>query len=213
MRPVKRIIIFLATTIIAWSAGCTQMMQPAKEIRQYTLEYPSPDFEGLKALPFSVKVEFFRSSPGYASRQMVYRAGDFNRDAYLYHTWRSSPARMIEYLLTRDLRDSRLFEAVTGRGEPMATTHVLSGMVDAFLELEKNSGRTAFLSVTLMLRRARSPGGGRVLLFEKNYQFRVRLKGGGAEALARAMSQATAGFSRRAVADIYAALAKEEEKV
>ncbi len=212
MRHLKRIIIVAATVIVSWSAGCTQMTQPVKEIRQYTLEYPSPHFEKLKGLPYSIRVEFFRASPDYAGRQMVYRAADFSREAYIYHRWRSSPARMLEYLLMRDLRDSRLFQVVTGSGEYMEATHVLSGMVDAFLELEEESGRTAFLSVTLMLRHARRPGEGGGLLFQKSYQFRARLNGGGPRALARAMSQAAAQFSRKAINDIYATLAEEGGK-
>jgi len=212
MRPLKRTIILAAVSMVLWSAGCAQMMQPAKEIHQYTLEYPPPHFEGLKALPFSIRVAFFRASPDYTGRQMLYRDADFSREAYIYHRWRSSPARMLEYLLMRDLRNSHLFEVVTGSGQNMVTTHVLSGMVDAFLELEEKNGRTAFLSVTLTLRHAGRPGEERAHLFQKNYQFRAQLKGGGPRAFARAMSQAVARFSRKAIADIYATLAEEKRE-
>jgi ABC-type uncharacterized transport system auxiliary subunit len=212
MRTVKRIMIFAATGIVFMSSGCAEITQPAKEIRQYTLEYPSPDFEGLKALPFSIRVDFFRASPDYAGRQMVYRSADFSREAYIYHRWRSSPAQMLEYLLMRDLRNSRLFEVVSGSGQYMETTHVLSGMVDAFLELEEKSVRTAFLSITLMLRHTGYPEADRMHLFQKNYQIRVRLKDGGPKALARAMSQAAAQFSRKAITDIYGTLTEEKKE-
>jgi len=212
MRPLKQTIILASSFMVLWSAGCAQMLQPAKEIHQYTLEYPPPHFEGLKALPFSIRVEFFRASPDYTGRQMLYRDADFSREAYIYSRWRSSPARMLEYLLMRDLRNSRLFEVVTGSGQSMVTTHVLSGMVDAFLELEEKNGRTAFLSLTLTLRHAGRPGEGRGLLFQRSYQFRARLNGGGPKALARAMSQAATQFSKRAINDIYATLAEEGGK-
>jgi len=212
MRPLKRTIILASAFMVLWLAGCAQMLQPAKEIHQYTLEYPSPDFEGLKALPFSIRVDFFRASPDYAGPQMVYRSADFSREAYIYSRWRSSPAQMLEYLLMRDLRNSRIFEVVSGLGQYMETTHVLSGMVDAFLELEEKNGRTAFLSVTLMLRHARRPGEGGGFLFQKSYQFRARLNGGGPKALARAMSQAAAQFSRKAITDIYGTLTEEKKE-
>lgn len=192
-------------------SGCYSLKNPPRKLFFYTLEYPSPTFEKLSPLPASIRVDSFQTSPDYSGRQIIYREADFSRQAYIYHKWHSSPGSLLSYLFMRDLRRSRLFSAVTSSGQALATGYVLSGMVDQFLEEDTAKGRFAYLAVTLTL----SDTGGRrapSMVLQKHYDIRQPIEGQTASAIVRAMSQAALLFSKRAIGDIYAALAKADKR-
>jgi ABC-type uncharacterized transport system auxiliary subunit len=199
-----------AICLLLVAGGCGSLKSPPRKIYFHTLEYPPPTFGKRPRLSASLRVESFQTSPDYTSRQIIYREADFSRQAYVYHKWHSAPASMLSYLFMRDLGRCGLFAAVAGPGQPLVTTHAVSGLVDQFLEEDSAAGRFAVLAVTLTITRT----GGNVpsLVLQKHYRIRQPIEGREAVDVVRAMSRAALQFSRQAIEDIYNALAKTENR-
>lgn len=196
-----RLIIVL--TAILSLGGCLSLARKTPSFFYYTLEYAAPQTPGLKPLDTDIYVERFVANPPYDTDRMIYRPKRFERDAYLYHRWRTRPAEMVSSLLARDLRKSRAFHRVYREFLPPRTAYLLQGVVEDFLEWDSSHHGEALLRLRIILSSTAGPGENEESLFEKTYVARKPLEGKGPRDLARAMSQALKEISGLILQDIH----------
>jgi len=186
-------LIFLALAM----GGCVDTLkQPNPRIHYYTLEYAvQPPDESLRTVPAVIRLERFSAAPAYNSNKIIYREQEFTQSAYVYHRWRATPADLATYFLDRDIRDSGLFAAVfpPGRSEPH--THVLQGVVDEFLEWDRETGWEAHLALNITLLAADEPDISQRVVFQKQFAATRKCAQKDPQALAQAMSEAMAQVS------------------
>jgi len=102
--------LFLCAQTLA--IGCAAPFSRPKAVEYYMPEYESPAMKKSPAVPHLLQVKLFNAAPPYRSSRMIYSDGAFTRQSYHYHKWRSDPADIVTWLLTRDFRNSGLFDGV-----------------------------------------------------------------------------------------------------
>ncbi len=191
-------IIILITFSLAFS-GCISLEQPNTKFEFYTLEYDAlrtdksvdPDQRSIV-----LKIKHFNASPIYNTDRIIYSNRQFKRSPYFYHKWRVRPAEFVTYFLSRDLKESGLFEAVLPPTSGSLHTHTVEGTVDKFLELDSNDSWEAVLSISVTLQVAREPDANKRVLFQRSFSTRKKCKEKNPLALAQAMSLAMAEVSK-----------------
>jgi cholesterol transport system auxiliary component len=173
----------------------------------YTLEYDPPSFADRKPLPVVIQVSRFTMAPMYHTDRIVYRQQPFTRDAYFYHRWRATPGDLLSHFLSRDMRRSDLFRAVTTEHSAIIPDFYVQGAVDEFMEKDERGGWQAVVSVTVVLVAARPLERTDEGLFQKNYRASRPCAEQSPPAVARAMSEATAVVSRQIIEEIHTQLA------
>lgn len=183
--------------------GCLGTKQPEKKTDYYTLEYDPPKIAGLKPLPFVIRVDRFRVAPFYRSNKIVYKKKPFKRDAYVYHKWGANPGDLVTYFLTRDIKHSSLFKAVSGLDSRFSFSHAIEGTIDDFFELDGKDSWEAVLSLSISFLAKNEPDIIKKVLFQKKYSAREKCRQKNPRALAEAMSKAMARISETIITDIY----------
>ena len=201
-------VIVLASTLFLW--GCLSLERKTPSFFYYTLEYAVPQIPGIKPLNAAVYVERFVANPPYDTDRMIYRQEKFERDAYLYHRWRTRPAEMISFLLARDLRASRVFHRVYREYLPPVGGYKLKGVVEDFLEWDSREHKEAVLRLRIILSKGNASFGNEKSLFEKTYLARKIIQHENPNGLAQAMSQALKEVSGAVIKDIYHVLEKQD---
>jgi ABC-type uncharacterized transport system auxiliary subunit len=199
-----------ATLIPLLIAACSTMRQPSEKIDFYTLEYASPNVEGLKPIPATIRVERFTVAPMYNSTQIIYRDMSFRRDAYTYHKWRANPGDLVTYFLARDLRESGLFEAVSPYGMQMEARYVLEGSVDEFFESDTVKAWNAILALSTTLMVDNEPDISKRIVFQKTFRSTKPCRQRNPMGLAEAMSEAMADVSGQIIRTTYEVLKNRE---
>lgn len=185
-------------------SSCLNFKQPANKISYYSLEYSPPIQHSETApLPFVIQVERFRTAPFYDSNKIVYREGEFKRDAYIYHKWLSTPGEMLSYFLARDMRESGLFKAVFSPDTSQASSYIIQGSADEFFELDEKDSWYAVLSLSITLMAADEPDISKKVLLQKRYSAKERCQKKNPTALAASMSRAMSKNSEKIISDIY----------
>ncbi len=192
--------------------SCSSFSRPSPKIEHYSLEYAAPSLGRLDPLPLVIKVERFSAAPLYDTRQIVYREKPFSRDVYVYHRWRSSPADLVTYFLSRDLRLSGLFSGVLQHDSGQVGLYELEGSVDEFLESSLDETWEAVLTFSVTLLESNQPDISKRVLFQKSYHAKKECRQKNPRSLADAMSQAMADLSARVIMDVYDALKGIPEK-
>ncbi len=182
-------------------AACTPGRAPQPFF--YTLEY-QVEPPGDPPLQEVIRVMPFTAAPPYTGRNILYQEADNQRRPFHYHRWLNEPARMVEFLLARDLAASRLFAGVLDDGAPAAHTCSLGGTVVEFLEDERGEPWQAVLEIAIYLVDGRRPA---QVLLQKTYRETEPLDRHHPAALAAAMSRALARVSAAIQQDVYAVLA------
>jgi len=203
----------LAVLLLAmsWLPACLGGSPPPLVLK-WTLEYPPPHLEGARTLPVVMRVERFSATAALGGQEMIYRPASNQRQSYPYQQWWAAPSDLVGDLLLRDLQASGLFEGVLAYDQQGRPRYRLEGGVREFLEVDDPQGWRARLWVNLALVDSADPHlPGRILL-QKDYRLEEPIADKGAAGLAAAMSRATRRFSRRALADIYQALARAVKK-
>ena len=205
-KDIGLVLIMLALTM----GGCVAALkQPSPQIVYYTLEYDVlPADQSLHPLPVIIQVERFSAAPAYTGNRIIYREQEFTRSGYVYHRWRATPADLATYFLIRDMQAGSLFTAVfpPGRGEPH--THVLQGVVDEFIEWDRETGWEAHLALNITLLAAAEPDISQRVIFQKQFTASRPCARKDPQALARAMSEAMALVSLDIRIALYNALIK-----
>jgi cholesterol transport system auxiliary component len=185
--------------------ACVNLREPTKAEKTtfYTLEYSPPAPSDFQPLSVALRVQRFSVAPTYDTNRIIYRVGSFERDAYFYHKWRDNPGGLTSYFLSRDMRESELFEAVLSHDSRVPASHILGGRVDEFLEWDTEDVWEAILSISIVLTAVDDMEVGRRPLFQKSYHMRETCKRKTPKALAEAMSYAMSGASAKIIKDIY----------
>ena len=144
----KASLLFL-TLILLFS--CVNVKQPRSKIDFFTLEYDPPRIDGLRPLPYVVRLVGFNVAPAYDSNRIIYRDQSFKRNSYFYYKWQTNPGDLITHLLGRDMRHSGLFLAVLPSDSKLQSTHLLECIVDEFFEWDMDESWKAVLSVAITL--------------------------------------------------------------
>lgn len=200
---------FMRTAILGlvfFSTSCGGWSRPSPKIEYFSLEYGPPAVERLDPLPLVLKVARFSAAPLYDTRQIIYREKPFSRDAYVYHRWRSSPADLVTYFLSRDLKQSSLFSGVLPHDSGRQGRFELEGSVDEFLESDLENGWEAVLAFSVTLMESNQPDVSKRVLLQKTYHTRKGCAQKNPRALADAMSRAMADLSAMVTMDVYNAL-------
>jgi cholesterol transport system auxiliary component len=204
-------ILCVCVTIGLLVGGCIGANKPQGKIDYYTLEYAPPVVENLVVRPLIVRVESFRAASFYESTKIVYQEQAFQKDAYYYHRWRARPAELVANLLTRDLQQACLFEAVVGPASRARASYAVEGFIEDFFELDDMHGCSAVLTLNINV----VPEGDFVsmtpVLMQKRYHVQVPCEKKHPRALVEAMSKAMAKISSVVIADIYASLSAGTE--
>ncbi|RJR36514.1 MAG: hypothetical protein C4576_23730 [Desulfobacteraceae bacterium] len=201
----KTTMLFAAGFIFAL-ASCSGLNRPSPKIEHYSLEYAPPALKNLPSLPIVLKVARFSAAPPYETRNIIYREKPFALDAYVYHRWRSSPADLTTYFLSRDLKQSGLFLGVLPYDSGRDAMFELEGSVDEFLESDLDDGWEAVLTFSASLMESNQPDVSKKILFQKTYHAKKACSQKNPRALAEAMSRAMAELSAKVIMDVHSSL-------
>ncbi len=204
-----RFAIFILVIFFIASGGCVTLKQPNMKIEHYTLEYDAlfpVTNTNLNPVQAALKVERFSIAPVYNTSRIVYRDQEFKRSSYFYHKWKSNPADLVSYFLTRDIRESGLFTAVNVQDSKITHTHIVEGLIDEFLEWDSKNKWEAVLSMNVTLLGAGTSDISKRVIFQQKFSSRKTCKEKHPEALAQAMSQAMAEVSENICLTIHKAL-------
>ena len=200
------IIVFVLS--LAFS-GCVQLKQPNTKFEYYTLEYDalSPDKPPVSDRKSTIlKIKYFSTAPIYNTDRIIYSDQQFKRTPYFYHKWKVKPAEFVTYFLSRDLKESGLFEAVLPPASGSLHTHTVEGTVDEFLESDSYDSWEAVLSISITLQVAREPDPDKRVIFQRSFSTRKKCSEKNPLALAQAMSLAMAEVSKEIGIAIHDAL-------
>ena len=201
----KVIFLFIITTALMFSAGCSTIETPPTTIQYYTLEYdpPAPE-QNMKTIPAIIRIERFSAVNPFDDAKMAFREKPYSLDTYHYEKWRAKPGDMVSFFLSRDMKSASLFKGVflyVGQYEP---THVVEGSVEGFYEKDGEKNWEAVMEVSVTLIRADRLD----ILFQKRYRFYEPAPEKTPKGVAQAMSAAMKSFSAAVTEDITAAISQ-----
>jgi cholesterol transport system auxiliary component len=199
-----------AVALALGATACSVLKQPREKIDFYAPEYPPPRVGDLKPLSATLRVERFTVAPLYNTQQMIYRDRSFRREAHVYHRWRSNPGDLLTYFLSRDLRESGLFRAVSPWESQLQTRYALEGSVDEFVEWETEEAWQAVLAVSVTLLAEGEPDVTKKVLFQKTFSSSKPCRQKNPAGFAGAMSEAMAEVSLEIIKSIYSHLNHRE---
>ncbi len=186
-------------------SGCGK---PPVMVHKHLLEYSSPDLPRLAPVPEGLKVELFSVAQAFNSTNMVYRPTSYQSETYHYHRWRVNPGQMVTDFLLRDLRNSRLFQAIFAYDRTVKTRFQLEGAVEEFQEVNAGDAWTAVLAVNITLLDTTQEEITKRVLFQKNYRAEEPILDRTPRGLAAAMSRALQKLSATIITDVHQAAAK-----
>jgi len=184
-------------------AGCINLKQPGIRISYYSLDYSPPAFKGLKKIPTVIRVNEFMSAPDYSSAKIIYGKSPFQKNAYVYHRWRSLPSDLVTGFLIRDLRNAPLFEGILEGVSSISPPYMIEGRVDEFYEKDEEDGWKAVLSLSITLTAEKPGETSPFVIFQRQYKTERVCPGKHPEALAEAMSSAMESLSTDIIKDVY----------
>lgn len=194
--------ILVLAALAAAVHGCAAVKSPPEQVRLYTLSYPAPG--AVKTDSSSnvlLEVKPFLAAGPYRSDKIVYAENQYKRSSYIYHKWQTEPAGMVYDLIVRDLRASKIAEAVLPAPDT-PPTHTLQGTIDAFYEDDSKDPWEAVLEITVTLS-GKSPGSSETpVVLHKSYTQRKPLEQNNPLGLAEAMSLALEEVSSKMIRDI-----------
>ena len=188
-------------------SACLPGIPPEKAppIHYYTLDY-EPRLPNRETLPHVLDIRAFAQGPHCNTDKMVYSQEENSREEYHYHRWRSSPADLATYFLRRDLRQGKIFTAVTGPSFGQSCTHRLEGIVEEFYQMDKNGSSYAVAQINVTLLKCNERDISDRVVMQKMYRIRKKMPGKNPGGLAKAMSEVMAQFSRQLAGDMYRVL-------
>jgi cholesterol transport system auxiliary component len=113
-RAATWLLLACAWPVLLAGCGASLLPKPAAPAARFTLDVPGaavPPREGAAGAPVLV-VAVPRAAPGFDSTRMVYLRRAQELEAFAFHEWVDTPARMLAPLLVRSLQGSGAFSAV-----------------------------------------------------------------------------------------------------
>ena len=193
------LLLILPTLMVS---GCMGQSAPTKPIYYYTVDYEPQGAVTGESLPWILRVHRFSVSPPFNSQRMIYADKGLHRNGYGYHQWIASPGELLPYLLARDLKHSRSFQAVLTPDAALQATHNVLGWVEQFVEQDAANPRQAFVRLHITLISALETDPSRRVLLQKSYQAKAACMDKTPGALAQAMSDAVAAINQAVVQDL-----------
>ncbi len=176
--------------------------EKAPQTHYYTLSYDPASLDKEK-LPYVINILDFSQGPHCDTQKMVFSRKKTSKEHYYYHRWRAEPAELLTYFLRRDLRENKIFTAVTGPGFNKPCTHQLEGTVEEFEEVDRNGSSYARAQINVTLLKCNQRDISKRVLVQKTYRIKKAMPSKKPAQLARAMSQVMAELSRQLAKDIY----------
>jgi ABC-type uncharacterized transport system auxiliary subunit len=204
-------IVFSLFIILFIAAACLGPKKPDRKIDYYTLEYEPPKIDELAPLPFVLRINRFQVAPLYNSNRIVFSEKQFRRDVYIYHKWRANPGDLVTYFLTRDLKQSSIFNAVFAIESTLSHTHLIEGTVEEFFEHDGKDSWEAVLGISITLIATNEPDITKRILFQKKYLEKKACMKKNPRALAEAMSKAMAGMSEMIIKDVHSSISNMDK--
>ncbi|MFW6082089.1 MAG: ABC-type transport auxiliary lipoprotein family protein [Desulfosalsimonas sp.] len=198
----RTLCIVLLAALAAAVQGCGAFKSQPEQVRLYTLSYPVPR-QVIKdsTSPVLLEVKPFRAAGPYGSDRMVYAENQYKRSSYIYHKWQNEPAEMVYDLIIRDLRASKIAEAVVPAPDT-PSTHTLQGTIDAFYEDDSQDPWEAVLEITVTLSGQSAGSSESQVVLHRSYTKRKPLEQNNPLGLAEAMSLALEEVSSKMIKDI-----------
>ena len=196
-----------AVVLVAVTAGCVKLSQPAPAVRDYRLSYAPPTVTG-DALPVTLGFGPLAIGAIYDRQSILYREDSYSTGTYLRSRWAVNPAAMVADLLVRDFSGSGAYGAVSQGLSLAPRDYQLGGEIEEIEEIETGDGCAAHLRLRMSLVRLRGAAGQPVLL-NASYAADESCACGDARALARAMSEALQQISTQLQRDVHAAIEKD----
>jgi len=162
------------------------------------------------AAPVDATLEIRRLTvnSAFATKNLVYRTGEFQYEPDFYREFLISPGPMITEHTRRWLADSGLFKQVLPSGSQIAPTHSLEGTVVALYgDFRDESAPIAVLEIRFFLVDHKVPDG--AVVFSKSYRAANPVLVRTVQALMDALSKDLADILTRLEADLQKALAGE----
>lgn len=183
-------------------AGCGK---PPALINKYVLHYSPPVVAQLTPLDAGLQVKLFAVNEAINRTEMVYMENPYRTGAYWYNRWRANPGSLVTDYLTRDLRDSGLFQAVFPYDLSGPARFSLEGGVVEFQENDTPGFWHAALTLNLTLLDTDKDNIADRVMFQRRYETREPMLTKTPQGLAEAMSRAMQKLSQQIIDDVYRA--------
>jgi ABC-type uncharacterized transport system auxiliary subunit len=159
----------------------------------------------------TLRLRRFNVDEAFATRELVYRVGEFRYESDYYHQFLVLPGIMITEE-TRDwLADSGLFARVTAVGSRLEPTYLLEGnVVDLYADFTPKAAPEAIMEIRFFL--LAGPEGDESVVLSETYRAATPISTKTAEAVIEALSKSLADILTRLEADIAKVLARRPGK-
>jgi len=189
--------------------GCGQGATAVQEY--YILEAARKAAPITTPIDATLEVRRLTVDAAFASKNLVYRTGEFKYEPDFYREFLISPASMITEHTRRWLADSGLFKQVLPTGSQIAPTHTLEGTVSALYgDFRDESAPQAVLEIRYFLVDHKTPDGS--VVFWRSYRAANTIASRTVQSHMDALSQALADILTRLEADLQTALANQTGK-
>jgi len=207
MKFTKIIAFGLCLLLLGLIYGCAGKQKQRQTIEFYNLHYAPPGPVTQSPLPFIIAVSKFKTVPPYNSTRIIYSKNNFTQNKYYYHQWIMNPEEMVTHFMARDLRESKIAQAILV-SDSLLATHQLNGIVEQFYEQDSKEQWNAVLSITITLIKKNESDAAKRICYQKNYKAISPCEEKNPFGLAQAMSMAMADISGMIISDMYEALFK-----
>ena len=206
MRSKIGIIPWLMATMVCWGCFKAPVMQQSPKL--HTLETAAVTLdEGLPRLEATLAIVPFKAATILRTTRMV-RLSDSGVKLSSRHLWAVPPADMLTDLLTSSLANSGIFKAVWQQGQVTPADFSLTGFIEKFQSISNSGNREAVLAVIVVVTGNSKMPAGKVVMFQKHYQFRTRIQDDSPQAMVSALSDSARLFTGQLAKDLVATLGK-----
>ncbi len=192
------VLVFAAQLAGCVSGGST----PSRPVEKFMFFYQPPVASSEKTSSYAVAVERFSGAQILRTGAMVYIPEPYRIDSYQFHRWQMPPGEMVSEFILRDLRNSGLFKAVFGPGDPAPVKLRVFGRVEECQESDVDGKVHAVLSFQATVIDDGNRGEGRQILFQKFYRHAEPMNSKTPVSMAEAMSRAMKILSGQIVRDV-----------
>ncbi len=196
---------FILVLSAAAMTGCAQNT-PGKEFFMIEAVRPS----GMAQTPSDATLELrlFNVDTAFASKNLVYRLGEFRYETDYYRQFLVTPSQMLTERTRRWLADSGLFKQVLPPNSQITPTYTLQGIVTALYgDFTNESAPVAVMRIRFLLIGRGSEEGS--VVFSQAYRVAQPLSAKTAEAMLDALSKDLTEILTRLEEDLRKYLAKQ----
>jgi ABC-type uncharacterized transport system auxiliary subunit len=186
--------------LVALAPACTLKNRDA--VMYHALDYQSPRKETKVVVPETLMMYQFLLDDSVDNDWFVVADARGGEDATQRHRWHENPADMITELIMRDIENSGLFAKTVDQSSSSQYRYALEGTVKKFQGLVSGGKASALLEVQATLTDFDPPPGKEKTLLSRVYRIEIPSKEKVAEALVKALNEATQQLSERLRGDI-----------